>query len=280
MVGKCGTAMEKQQIVYKKSKNIEGVELLFCSDARFAMPAHTHDDYVFWINCAGGENVKIGGSSDILQPDSFGTVAPGEVHANRAYGRRRLLLSFYVQDGILNDIASQMGCSGLCPSAFASVLHKDRQACDFLGRLHASMMSEAGNSRELFLITFGLLLRRHGVMRSAEAGVCRSPDKVRRAQELMLDRFSESLMLDSVAEECGCTAYHLIRLFGRETGMTPHSWLMDVRVSRARELLGAGYAPGDVAVACGFSDQSHLNRRFKARFGVTPGVYRSQVFSG
>jgi AraC-like DNA-binding protein len=50
---------------------------------------------------------------------------------------------------------------------------------------------------------------------------------------------------------------------------------MDRRFRAASRLLERGDAPGEVAAACGFFDQSHLNRVFKARMGVTPGVYRA-----
>jgi AraC-like DNA-binding protein len=68
---------------------------------------------------------------------------------------------------------------------------------------------------------------------------------------------------------------HLIRAFRRETGLTPHAYLLDRRFRAASRALGRGEAPAAVALRCGFCDQSHLNRVFKARMGVTPGVYRA-----
>jgi AraC-like DNA-binding protein len=50
---------------------------------------------------------------------------------------------------------------------------------------------------------------------------------------------------------------------------------VDRRFRAARRRLERGEPPGDVAAACGFFDQSHLNRVFKARMGVTPGAYRA-----
>ena len=73
--------------------------------------------------------------------------------------------------------------------------------------------------------------------------------------------------------------HHLIRAFRRETGLTPHAYLVDVRVRRARDRLRRGEAPSAVAAATGFSDQAHLTRAFKARFGVTPGVFRAAHLS-
>ncbi|WP_348981237.1 AraC family transcriptional regulator [Salidesulfovibrio onnuriiensis] len=241
------------------------------------MPAHTHDCYVFWVNGAGGENVNIGGNSAVLQPDSFGSVAPGDVHSNHGLGERRRLLSFYVPEEILQDVARQMGCRGESPSAFCSTLHTDGGAYQTLQILHGVLSRDAECSYELFLRVFSMLLRRHGVLRRGEARRAPAPEKVRRAMGLMREDLSAPLALDSLAGECGCTPYHLIRLFRREIGFTPHAWLMDARVSLAQRLLRAGVAPCEVALSSGFADQSHLNRRFKARFGITPGMYRRQV---
>jgi AraC-like DNA-binding protein len=62
----------------------------------------------------------------------------------------------------------------------------------------------------------------------------------------------------------------VIRAFRRELGVTPHAYLIGVRTERAARLLMHGGAIADVAAEAGFSDQSHLTRHFKRRFGMTP----------
>jgi AraC-like DNA-binding protein len=69
--------------------------------------------------------------------------------------------------------------------------------------------------------------------------------------------------------------FHLLRAFRRETGLTPHAYLMSCRVNAARDRLSRGLPPADVAAVCGFFDQSHLTRVFKAHTGVTPGAFRA-----
>jgi AraC-like DNA-binding protein len=59
--------------------------------------------------------------------------------------------------------------------------------------------------------------------------------------------------------------------------MAPHAYLNQIRLERARQLLSAGEPSAQVAAATGFVDQSHLTRRFKGAFGVTPGQYRAAL---
>jgi AraC-like DNA-binding protein len=56
---------------------------------------------------------------------------------------------------------------------------------------------------------------------------------------------------------------------------TPHTWLMQQRIARARALLQSGCLPLEVATQLGFADQSHLSRQFKQAYGIGPGAYRS-----
>ena len=83
------------------------------------------------------------------------------------------------------------------------------------------------------------------------------------------------MSLADLARLAGLPRHHLIRAFRRETGLTPHAYLVDIRIRRARERLRRGESPGAVAAATGFCDQAHLTRAFKARLGVTPGVFRA-----
>jgi AraC-like DNA-binding protein len=98
---------------------------------------------------------------------------------------------------------------------------------------------------------------------------------VARARAAMDQRFGDDLSLEVLAEEAGLPRHLLIRAFRRETGTTPHAYLVNRRVLAAGQLMRTGVMPSDAALAVGFFDQSHLTRAFKARFGVTPGAYRA-----
>ncbi|WP_205474535.1 AraC family transcriptional regulator [Nocardioides sp. SYSU D00038] len=83
--------------------------------------------------------------------------------------------------------------------------------------------------------------------------------------------------LQDLAAEVGAYPSHLVRVFRREYGLPPHSFVIGRRVDRARRLLLAGEPIAEVAVAVGFHDQSHLTRHFRRVLGVPPGRYRSSA---
>lgn len=89
------------------------------------------------------------------------------------------------------------------------------------------------------------------------------------------DRIADDLTLDDLAGVVGLSRFQLLRSFMRQTGVTPHRYVVHRRVARARSLLAAGRAPADVAAAVGFADQSHLGRHFRAVCGTTPARYRA-----
>lgn len=88
-------------------------------------------------------------------------------------------------------------------------------------------------------------------------------------------RWSEPppLHLSTVA---GLTPSHLVRVFSRHYGMTPHAYLLNQRIRQARTLLAQGRPLVEVALATGFSDQAHFQRQFKRLVAATPGQYQSQ----
>jgi len=73
------------------------------------------------------------------------------------------------------------------------------------------------------------------------------------------------------------STYHLTRVFKKSTGVSPHQYVVQVRVNSARSLLTAGAGNrslAEIAAAVGFADQSHLTRHFKRVLGVTPKQLR------
>jgi AraC-like DNA-binding protein len=97
----------------------------------------------------------------------------------------------------------------------------------------------------------------------------------RRAREFIEARLADNVALVDVARECELSVAQFARAFKRSTGLPPHRYLTERRIDRARLLLIRSDLPlADVAVRCGFADQSHFTKRFRRSMGVGPGSYR------
>ena len=101
----------------------------------------------------------------------------------------------------------------------------------------------------------------------------------RRALKEVIDYIGDNLEKDlTLAEMAGVarmSPYHFSRLFKESTGLTPHRYVIDRRVQRAKELLcGSALPIAEIALTCGFANQGHLNRHFKRLLGVSPKALR------
>lgn len=99
--------------------------------------------------------------------------------------------------------------------------------------------------------------------------------EVREALRLIEARYAEPLTLRTLARAIGCSREHLARRFRRETGMTVHRHLVHVRVTRAAHEVLQGDKIEAVMLGVGFRGKRNFYRQFRARFGTTPGAYRS-----
>jgi len=91
------------------------------------------------------------------------------------------------------------------------------------------------------------------------------------------DNIEEDLSIDNLGHVVNMSKYHLIRMFRRQFGLTPHKYILNHRINKVREALKNGMSVTHVAHEFGFFDTSHLNRHFKRAYGVTPGQYQAQV---
>jgi len=95
--------------------------------------------------------------------------------------------------------------------------------------------------------------------------------------EYINDNLSSDLKLNELAAITGMGQSHFGRLFKQSTGVTPHQYVIQCRVERARQLLTQGKLTiGQVASVVGFADQSHLTYHFRQLLGITPKQYQQR----
>ena len=97
----------------------------------------------------------------------------------------------------------------------------------------------------------------------------------RRALEILDAKLDGTVSLTQLAAECGLSVRHFARAFKESMGLPPHRYLLKRRIDTARGLLlGSKRSLLDIALTCGFADQSHFTRVFTASVGLSPGAMR------
>lgn len=255
-------------------------DALDCLSATFRthiFPPHTHESYVIGTVVSGVNVYNLSGSIVRAGPEQLCFVNPGEVHDAVPRGDGYSYRMIYPKASLLKMIVEQAtGRRAAAPYFRSPVIGDPVLAARYL-RAHQSL--EAGGEglaadEALTGILLEMIDRYAGGLNAAVlAG--REPAAVRRAKDYLAAHLEESVDLESLARAAGLSPFHLIRVFTKATGLTPHNWLIDRRVHLACNLLREGVSAAHVAVRCGFTDQSHLTRAFKSRLGVTPGKFRS-----
>jgi len=103
--------------------------------------------------------------------------------------------------------------------------------------------------------------------------------RLARLVEFIRGHCTEPLTLERMAAEAELTPSHLVRVFKRHYGITPHAFLTDCRIRYGQAALKLGKPISEVALACQFADQAHFQRTFKRFTAITPYRYR-QTSSG
>ena len=94
----------------------------------------------------------------------------------------------------------------------------------------------------------------------------------------MEKHYAKRIYLDQICRCVGLSKSTLLRAFTRTKGVTPYSYLENIRIGKARKLLEQGVLPVEAALQTGFSDQSHFTNYFSSYIGLAPGVYREIFF--
>lgn len=196
------------------------------------------------------------------RPNTLAWVPPGcEVRSRSQQGGEYLLV-----DGLDPPTGGAES-----EQAFSDLVHPDAfTKAAFLRRL---LISRANSDRcKIDLAVDTLITVAEERLRggSVEESVRLTRARLRALDTLIDARMGERLTVPEMAQELGLSLGYFMRIVRSDLGITPHAYLMDRRLARARRELASGRSIADVAAACGFAHQSHLNRAMREMLGLTP----------
>jgi AraC family transcriptional regulator len=97
--------------------------------------------------------------------------------------------------------------------------------------------------------------------------------RIRSAIELMSEGIAKRISLTSISREVGMSPFHFARTFSSMVGLSPHQYLLWLRLHRSAMMLRQGASVTTAALSCGFDNLGHFSRSFRHRFGVNPSKY-------
>ncbi|MBD9541465.1 helix-turn-helix transcriptional regulator [Ensifer sp. ENS04] len=225
---------------------------------------HMHDTFSVVVLLEGAVSLRSTRWSETVRAGDVFMFNPLEVHSGvslEGWARYEVL---YPSQRFVSDCFCAFKSPMDIPVARTELIRRSEVTYEFLDALSAA--PSATTSAETALCK----LLRQCVFEPANYAA-NDLAVLRRACRLIEETYMFSIRTDMLAKHVGLHKSHFIRLFHRVAGITPETYLRQVRVAKARELICQGEALCQVAQSVGFFDQSHLHREFRKVYGVAPG---------
>ncbi|MCG8618151.1 MAG: AraC family transcriptional regulator [Desulfobacterales bacterium] len=270
----------KEWRAYTRVGHLDNLETLRAVFYDHAYSRHYHDGYAVGVILKGSETYDCNKKTNVAPKGSIVIVNPGEIHdgcaSNRELGWGYFMI--YPHLSLIRTALNQLGLDDNRLPVFPETVFRDPEFAAGLIRFMDAF--DAGDPEmkleAVFLELLHLMISRHAEFpRTAESGttVLDTPEKRKVAQvtEMVRENFADPLSLEDLATEVGLSSWALLRLFKKQTGISPYLLQTRLKISHAKEALREGVSPADTAALCGFADQSHMTKQFRRWMGVTPG---------
>ena len=237
-------------------------------------PNHFHEYYVIGFVESGERCLSCKNKEYVIKKGNVILFNPGDNHACAQNDDGTLdYRGFNISKEIMLDLAEEVTGKRELPGFSENVIFDEEVTC-YLHPLHEMVMKglcDFGKEENLLLL-ISMLIQRYGQPFENCIPECR--DEIEKACRFMEQHFSDRIYLDQICRYAGLSKSTLLRAFTKSKGVTPYSYLENIRIGEAKKLLEQGLPPIEAALQTGFSDQSHFTNYFNRFIGLAPGVYR------
>lgn len=237
------------------------------TDHQFA--PHEHTTWTIGWIVAGANDFRRDRQRYCAPAGTLCVVNPAEVHTG---GGKRMSYRCLMPGNELLSLAFP----GIDPGALRATqaVVNDPMALKAAQRLFAlpPMGSDMLTPQAAAVALLRTLLRR-GSHDHAEARSC-GPRSLAIAMAYLQDNLERQVPLAELSQICGTSAFQICREFAARLHMSPGAFVRSRRVARAQEQIRGGFDLSCAAANCGFADQAHMTRLFRAVVGCTPAQWR------
>lgn len=239
-------------------------------------------EYIIGVGDGRAYHLRRGRSTRLVRPGQLVVLDPSAPHSGSpaeggAWAERLLVIEMAAPRAALSGEDIPLAALSFPDPVIGDGLLARR----FLALHHGTECPASALERQSAAVSFlADLVQSSPGARPYISKVGRDDPAVRAAVEFLHDEITRNITLDELAAASGASRYQLVRRFNAAIGVPPHTYQVALRVNLARRLLERGERATDVAGLVGFVDQSHLNRHFRRRLGISPAQYARSTSGG
>lgn len=242
-------------------------------------PNHFHDYYVIGFVEDGERVLSCKNQEYTIKRGNVLLFNPGDNHACVQSDDGTLdYRGLNITKEVMLDLAEEVTGKRELPGFSQNVIFDEEVTC-YLRLLHDLVMkgSREFGKEESLLLLVSLLIQEYGQPFESCIPECR--DEIEKACTFMEQHYNQRIYLAEITRCAGLSKSTLLRAFVKSKGVTPYSYLENIRIGKAKKLLEQGVPPIEAALQTGFSDQSHFTNYWSRFIGLSPGIYR-EIFLG
>ncbi|NJM63419.1 MAG: helix-turn-helix domain-containing protein [Oscillatoriales cyanobacterium RU_3_3] len=209
---------------------------------------------------------------------------PGKTPTFFAWNQTDESVLFTIEPQTLQQIAIETNCLNPDRVELRPILYNKDPKLEFFAKAFYEEMQHNGLGGQLYGESLANLLLIHLLrnycafepkFRQYRGGL--PAQKLQQAIDYIQANLDQKLSLEAIAQQLNMSVYHFCDLFKQSTGIAPYKYVLQQRVERAKQLLkDEERAIVDIALECGFANQTHLNKHFRKFTGTTPKAYRKE----
>ena len=264
--------------IFKNSK-LPFVELRYAEDVRGCSKSHTHELITITAIVSGEVELILNNRKEKMSYSKIAFLNPNTAHCVEIIDKKskgdyvlhldknwctKIQKELFSNDKyipvfptIINTLSIYKNFIQLCEQLFSSIslIEKEEKIISFITEIFLSHCNSTISNNKYE----------------------NSSDIANKIKDYIDTKIKDNITLDDLSKQFGLSSIHIIRLFKQAYELPIHSYILNKKVHKARELLSSNDSLVNIALESGFYDQSHLNKSFKRVFSITPKEYQDNL---